>query len=94
MFNPSSPNAVAVSFFVKSKICKNAKVSQSGLINEKSVIGIMEFAEYSLSILKDKILTLQVGRYRRQYVFKLYYLLRFVSSSLSKNFENTDCLRR
>ena len=44
----------------------------------------MEFAEYSLSILKDRILTSQVGLYPRMYVYKLYYLLRFVCLSLSQ----------
>ena len=87
MFNPSSQNAAAVSSFIKSKICRSAKVytpSQSGLINENSVVNIMEFAEYSLSILKDRILTSQVGLYPRMYVYKLYYLLRFVCLSLSQ----------
>ena len=71
MFNPSSPNAAAVSSSVKSKICKSAKVdtpSQSGIINEKSVVDIMEFAEYSLSMLKGRILSSQVGLYRSLYV--------------------------
>ena len=87
MFNPSSQNAAAVSSFIKSKICRSAKVytpSQSGLINENSVLDIMEFAEYSLSILKGRILSSQVGLYRRLYVYKLYYFLRFVCLSLSQ----------
>ena len=85
MFNPSSPNAAAASFFIKSTICTSAKVytpSQSGLISEKSVVAIMKFAKFSLPTLKGRILTSQLGHYGSLYVYKLYYLLRFVCLSL------------
>ena len=86
LFNPSSPSAAFICSDIKSKICKRAKVftpSQSGLINENAVVDIMKYAEYSLSILKGKILTSQVGPSRRLCVWKFHYLLRFVCLSLS-----------
>ena len=85
MFNPSSPNAAAAGFSIKSKICTSAKVntaSQSGLINENSVVDIMKFVEFSLPTLKGRIS--QMGLYGSLYVYKLYYLLQFVCLSLSQ----------
>ena len=87
MFNPSSPKAAVVGSIIKSEICKSAKVytpSQSGLINESSVVGIMKSAEYSLSILKGRIWTSQLDLFRPLCVYNLYYLLRAVCLSLSQ----------
>ncbi|KAF8804298.1 hypothetical protein BYT27DRAFT_7107670, partial [Phlegmacium glaucopus] len=66
--NPSFPSAVAIGSGIKAQICKRAKVStpgQYGQINENAVVDIIKFAEYSLSTLKGKILTSQVGPPRR-----------------------------
>ena len=85
MFNPSSPKAAVVGSIIKSEICKSAKVytpSQSGLINENSVVGIMKSTEYSLSTLKGRIWTSQLYLYRPLCVYKLYYPLQFVCLSL------------
>ena len=87
LFNPSSPKAAVVGSIIKSKVCISAKVytpSQSEFIDENSVVKIMEFAEYDLSILKTWILTSQENLYRPLCVYKLYYLLRFVCLSLSQ----------
>ena len=86
LFNPSSPNAAAAGFSIKSKICTSAEVntaSQSaGLLNENSVVDIMKFVEFSLPTLKGRIS--QMGLNGSLYVYKLYYLLQFVCLSLFK----------
>ena len=90
LFNPSSPSAAFICSDIKSKICKRAKVStpsQSGLINENAVVDIMKYVEYSLSTLKGKILTSQVGPSRRLCVWKFHYLLRFMCLSLFKELQ-------
>ena len=85
-FKPSSPSAAVIGSDIKAKVCKRALVfttPQAGLINENAVVNIIKFADYSLSTLKNKILTSQVGPSRRLCVWKLHYLLRYVYLSLS-----------
>ena len=68
LFNPSSPSATVIGSDIKAKICRRARVStpsQTGHVNENSVVEIIKFAEYSLSTLKGKILASQVGPSRR-----------------------------
>ena len=87
LFNPSSPSAAAIGSDIKAKVCKRAQVfttTQAGLINENSVVNIIKFADYSLSTLKNKILTSQVGPSRRLCVWKSVSSLICVLISLSE----------
>ena len=86
LFNPSCKWAADIGNGIKSKICKRTQVfPRPGLINETvDIVKIIKFADYSLSTLKNKILTSQVGPSRRLCVWKLHYALRCVCSSLSQ----------
>ena len=68
LFNPSTPSAAVIGSNIKSVVCWKAKIpipSQSGHINENSVVDIIKFADYSLSKLKGTIFASQVGPSRR-----------------------------
>ena len=74
-FNPSSLFARAIGRQIKAQVWKNIQVSsppsQSRQYDEKLCLDIIKYAEYSLSTLKDQILTTQLGPSRRTYVFHL-----------------------
>ena len=65
----SPPSAAATGEEIKATICKQAKVSTPSdnppQINENACLDIIKYAEFSLSTLKDKILTSQLGSSRR-----------------------------
>lgn len=99
-FNPSSLFARAIGRQIKAQIWKNVQVSpppsQSRQYDEKLCLDIIKYAEYSLSTLKDQILTAQLGPSRRTYVLHLPTLslpILFTHMSLFKYYKNSERLR-